>query len=601
MVKFKNIEIEGFGSIISKTFFNLEQPGLNIIRGKVGAGKTSIPSSLCWVIYGQNLKGNKSSILTWPDIRPKGYAGCKVSVEFELNGKTYTIIRCKEFKRQIRIGDTKTKGANKLFLLCDGKPIHGEKGKPLLQREIDKIIGYSFDLFKNTIVFGQKMKRIIEETGPQKKKVFEEAFEATFIKQAAENTDIEKKELESLLRKLHSERELLDESIIVKKDSIKDLKSITDNYKEIQKQYKTRISELESEQGEIRNLTRKDNLKLNEKLKKLETKLKVAREYNANISRAREEVIQIGNDISELIELQSRKGKKCYTCGNTLQKDTYEMMQNKLDKQIKQKREKRKKIKPLSKKTFTDITELENKVRKLYVKIKQNNHHNNEVAGKKNQVPLIQNKINKIQADLNNLNLKENLKKIKNLKLELEDQKLTVKQNIKKSKKLNKSIELKQWLLKDPLSNNGLKVYMFNELLGLVNEQLIKYSDILGFRIEFGIDLSTRNKDFYQMIMVHNIVIPYDDLSGGQKQLVDTSVAFAIHDVVSSIKPTNLVFLDEPFESLGVDEVEVIAELVEEKSKEKSLFLITHHTNFAPLNSNEITVKLGKALNTIIS
>ena len=90
-------------------------------------------------------------------------------------------------------------------------------------------------------------------------------------------------------------------------------------------------------------------------------------------------------------------------------------------------------------------------------------------------------------------------------------------------------------------------------------------------------------------------------LSGGQKQLVDTSVAFAIHDVISEIRPTNIMFMDEPFESLGLNEIEIVSELVQEKAKNKSLFLITHHPSFNPMNTNDIIVSLDENGNTNIS
>lgn len=601
MVRFKNLEVEGFGSLISKTTFNLDQQGLNIIRGKVGSGKTSIPSALFWTIFGQTLKGSKSSVLTWPEIRPTGYAGCKTVLTFDVNDIEYKLIRCKDFKRQIRVGDQKMKGANKLLLIQGDKPLHSEKGRIQLQKEIEKLIGYSPDLFKNSIVFGQKMKRIIEETGPNKKKVFEEAFEATFIKQAAENTDLEKKDLEKVLRDLQYQEDFNSDKLINKRENLKEINSLLENSKEITKQYKERIKELKAEQDSIRDLERIEPGDLDKKLNKVKTKYREAKEHNQNISRAKEKVRDLKEGIKELKELLNRKGKKCYTCGSRLQPDNYQKMQDKLNKDLDKLRAELKVVKKEAKVEKIDTEKLDNKIQKLNTEIHKIASHNQGIAKEKNRIPVIQLQIDKLQKSLDELNLKENQKKAKTLKSEIETLKLTVKDIVKKIKKVNRSIEIKQWLLKDPLSNNGLKAYLFNELLNNVNAQLMKYSDILGFRIEFGIDLSTRNKEFYQIIMLDNILIPYDDLSGGQKQLVDTSVAFAIHDVVSSIKPSNLVFLDEPFESLGVDEIEIIAELVEEKAKDKSLFLITHHNSFAPLNANEILVKRDKNKNTIIS
>lgn len=42
-------------------------------------------------------------------------------------------------------------------------------------------MGSSFRLFKNTITFGQRLQRIAESSGPDKKALFEEAFEIGYI------------------------------------------------------------------------------------------------------------------------------------------------------------------------------------------------------------------------------------------------------------------------------------------------------------------------------------------------------------------------------------------------------------------------------------
>lgn len=601
MVKFGEIEIIGFGSIVNKTVFNLDQQGLNLIRGKVGSGKTTIPSALTWVLYGQTLKGTKSSVLTWEELRPENYAGCKVALNFKIGKIQYKVIRCKDFKRQIRIGELKTKGANKLIFLQDGEPIHSEKGKALLQREIEKTLGYTFELFKNSIVFGQKMKRIIEETGPNKKKVFEEAFEATFIKQAADNVLEEVKELENILSELRYQEDKHSDKLLSKKETLKEVQSLISNSETLVKNYKRQLKEIEKEITENQEMEKVDISKLTNKYHKVVKKIDEGKQHNATIDRAKSKLEDIQTGIEELEELLNRKGKKCHTCGSTLELDRLKAMRDKLNKDLNSLRKQASEYREVTKLEYQDLTDLENKAQNIKIEIRDKQKYNDDITRKKQTNVKLKKTAGEIKDTLAELNVKRNRKKEKELEKEIELILRTVKTNSKKIKKLDRTVEIKKWLLKDPLSNNGLKAYMFNELLMDVNKQLIKYSDILGFLIEFGIDLSTRNKDFYQVIMLDNILIPYDDLSGGQKQLVDTSVAFAIHDVVSSLKPSNVVFLDEPFESLGSDEIEVIAELVEEKAKDKSLYLITHHISFAPHNANEIIVTRDENKNTIIS
>ena len=193
MRHFKDIEIEGFGSILGPLRFELDRGNsLSIIRGEVGSGKTSLPSALCWGLFGKTLK-DKSTVETWVERRSSNFRGTKVVVNWEDNNHSYTVIRCKSFKGKITIGkNVKVNGGNNLFLLIDGKSYQDGKGKVNAQDNIEKVLGYSFELFKNSIVFGQKMKRIIEESGPNKKKLFEEAFEAGFIEDAKSKVTIDK-------------------------------------------------------------------------------------------------------------------------------------------------------------------------------------------------------------------------------------------------------------------------------------------------------------------------------------------------------------------------------------------------------------------------
>lgn len=601
MLVFKEIEIEGFGSFVNRVKIELSGGGLNIIRGRVGSGKTTIPAALIWCLYGVHIKGNKTNILPWEEIRNDNYRGCIVVVKFELGGNLYEIIRCKDYKGNIRTGDVKSKGGNKLFFLVNGENVKSEKGKIKLQEKIVETIGYSYELFKNTIVFGQKMKRIIEETGPNKKKIFEEAFETTFIKSAVEKTQEDKNKVEMALRHLLEQNDRIEDKLINLENTKGELIKVIENSQELVNQYKEQIKKYQKEIKGIKALEKKDYEELIEKLNKQKLKETKVEKYNKSIQKAKEIIEEKKEGIKELEKLLNKEPNKCYTCNSILQASNYQLMVEKLQKELTTLKKEIKNYKEQASKKPKDIGKTKDKIVKLQNKIIKYKEHNRRVSLEQSRIGKIEKEIETIKKSLNKLDVEENKRKVKKIEKDIKNQSLTVTKNNKKLKKLNRAKEIKDWLLKDPLSNNGLKVYMFNELLNRVNEQLINYSNILGFRIEFGIDLSTRNKDFYQLIMLDNILIPYEDLSGGQKQLVDTSVAFAIHEVVTMMKPINLVFLDEPFESLGAPEVEVVTELVEEKAKGKTLFLITHHENFKPLNSNEIYIKLNSKKQTVIN
>lgn len=153
----------------------------------------------------------------------------------------------------------------------------------------------------------------------------------------------------------------------------------------------------------------------------------------------------------------------------------------------------------------------------------------------------------------------------------------------------NKELELENynWLINDPLGNNGIKAYLFDSSLDMLNRTLDKYSQVLGFRIEFNIDLGTVRKEFFTLIERDGQIIDYDELSGGEKQLVNVAMAFAMNESLTMSKGINLAFLDEVFESLSSDNVEVVTSLIRHTFADKTLFLITHLDSL-PLSNTKI-------------
>jgi DNA repair exonuclease SbcCD ATPase subunit len=174
------------------------------------------------------------------------------------------------------------------------------------------------------------------------------------------------------------------------------------------------------------------------------------------------------------------------------------------------------------------------------------------------------------------------LKEAKTLLKTLEVELAQVDSKIKKVEKKQKDY---QWLIDVPLSNSGIKAYIFESMLKSVNNRLDYYSKYLKFKIKFGVDLSSSRKDFYSIVYLGPNMIDYEELSGGEQQLVDICIAFAIHDTLDEGNPINILVMDEVFESLDSENIEIVSELINEKAKSKSIHLITHRTDFTAVNA----------------
>ena len=238
MINFKYVDITGFGSILNLRY-NFD-PGLTIIKAENGVGKTTIFNAWYWCLTGETLKP-KCSINTWDHIRPLDYLGTRVIVSFNINDISYEIIRCHEFMGQVEGG----RGNNRLIIKENGEKLN-IKSKADSQKYLLEVLGYSPELLKNTLVFGQKLKRLIDESGTNKKEILEEAFDLVFIKEAQEKAKKRKQsklseygpvrmKYETLITELAGKKELLGMAIENETDNEERLNhQIKDKEKEIQ-------------------------------------------------------------------------------------------------------------------------------------------------------------------------------------------------------------------------------------------------------------------------------------------------------------------------------------------------------------------------------
>lgn len=617
MAQILSVHIEGFVSVIGKIKYKFDRPGLNLITGKNGAGKTTIFNALAYCLYGQTLKP-RSSILPWPNIIDDAYRGCKIEVRLE---DAYTIIRCSEYKGKVlgRMGN------NRLIIKKDGVELKKLRGKVDQQRWINEYLGYTFQLFKSSILFAQELTSLLEDDGPTKKKTFDEAFASAFINNAkgmAENRlSILTKEHESLQNSIDTKNTLLENNRTLLKQILetaakfatekgraisklrKEVKTIRSEKKVIVKKYKVHI-----EKPKVKQLLKDLGNQRDE----------IAGSVNNNL---RDEEFQLMLEINRYSEaketlqhkqnlLKFDKGIKCSECGQKLRGE----------KLIAYKKGIRAKFTEYKKeiKSFDHLIKVATKRRNRCLKAIE------EQKGIVEQLHELKRKIGVAEGDLAILNkyggkikilkskiaqLNKEISRVR--KTKLDNDTTSIEANIKQfemdveeletsDKGVVQKMEIQQWLIKDPLSNSGLKAFIFESMLKRVNYFLLYYTKFIGFQVKVGIDLESSNKDFRLSILKSDDEVPYEDLSKGQKQLTKAVLCFAINRTLQAPKPLNIMLLDELFESLDPENVEVIANIITAESKNKSVHIITHHTSFNPTNCYKTFVGLNSKGQTVI-
>lgn len=545
MLKFIRIVIEGFASYEGYNELDLCPNFAVVIKAPNGSGKSTIFSSLVWCLYGKTIKG-VSDVNTKKKYRTKEYKGTKVTTYFQKDGDVYMVTRCQNYTGNLEDG---TKGRDRLQIIKNAEVVD-IKSKPRLQEYLVQELGLSYPLFMNSIMFGQGMKKLIQETNSDKKKIFEEVFNLNYLNIAKNIAQKGKSQIQGQVELCRSEYNSINREYESCRETYLELKESEEAFD------KRRNKDIKEKQGNIRSLEKEiwykkeglGSLKLVEdeiQANKLQEKaLKEKLEAARNISnQSLEDVID-----SIILLLEKNKVKKALQKVKTI------------------------------KKAYSDIERYSDERDKVLNILSKLRTKEREVQRAKYILDNLTSKLKEAKRELARLesntdqkvNSPKYKKKAKSLKIKLKEQKAILEQK-------EKELEDYEWLLNDPLSNKGIKAFLFDSCLGQLNDTLEKYSEVLGFRISFEVDLESTKKDFVTLIEMDGEIYDYDELSGGQQQLCNVAMAFAMNESLTASKDINIAFLDEVFESLSMDNVEIVIGLIKKTFEEKVLFLITHH------------------------
>lgn len=568
MIQFGNIIIEGFCSI-PYLELNLSSRGITVIRGATGEGKTTILSALVWGAYGKNLKG-KSDVNTWDKYRPKNYNGTKVEIYFGKDGKTHKITRCLKYKGEVN----GAKGKDRLIYEIDAVEV-SEKNRGEIQALINADLGMSYSLFMNSILFGQGMKRLIQESSSDKKDLFEEIFELEYISKAR---DIAKGYYTEALRE----------------------------YNEISQKYSSSKEKKQSIQRMLDDLKKQANHVKNDlssRVKVLEKKLSLL--AKAKKENELKETVTYKNRIEQRIQEARDNQKELFNKINDAKKKTRVSLEEFIGVIIKllKRGDIKNSLKRLMevKKAFGDIERLQDKCSKLADKISNYRDKLEELRDQEYEANKVQRDIDLTHVEIKKLLSEKragvNLGLIKKYKTQLSTISDKLQSIESEMEEKRAKVDNYKWVMDDPLGNRGIKAFLFESSLDILNETLESYSEVLGFSILFYVDIQGVKKDFNTQIIMDGIEVSYEELSGGQKTLVNIAMVLAMNSMIRRNCRINVLFLDEVFEGLDREYCDTVSKLLEKISitEKLTVFMVTHQESI-PIKARVLTVKRDKGL-----
>lgn len=567
MIQFGNIIIEGFCSI-PYLELNLGSKGITVIRGATGEGKTTILSALVWGAYGKNLKG-KSDVNTWEKYRPKNYNGTKVEIYFGKDGKTHKITRCLKYKGEVN----GAKGKDRLIYEIDAVEV-SEKNRGEIQALINADLGMSYSLFMNSILFGQGMKRLIQESSSDQKDLFEEIFELEYISKAR---DIAKGYYTEALREYNE----ISQKYSSSKEKKQSIQRMLDDLKKQAKHVKNDLSS---------------------RVKVLEKKLSLL--VKAKKENELKETVTYKNRIEQRIQEARDNQKELLNKINDAKKKTRVSLEEFIGVIIKllKRGDIKNSLKRLMevKKAFGDIERLQDKCSKLADKISNYRDKLEELRDQEYEANKVQRDIDSTHVEIKKLLSEKragvNLGLIKKYKTQLSTISDKLQSIESEMEEKRAKVDNYKWVMDDPLGNRGIKAFLFESSLDILNETLESYSEVLGFSILFYVDIQGVKKDFNTQIIMDGIEVSYEELSGGQKTLVNIAMAFAMNEVMTKAKGINIAFLDEVFENLSSEYVDLVIGLIRKIYKDKTLYLISHQESLPIPNARVLTVTRERGL-----
>jgi len=540
---------KSFGNNEQILKLNTEKGELILLVGNNGAGKSSLLDSFDYTLYGKT-RGKKKKWSTLSTLPNRINGELMNHIKFMSNGTNI------EVKRGI---------SPSILELWENGVLNERAGKSNIDEKIEDYIGIDLETFKSFISLSiNDFKNFISLSNEEKQLLLDKLFNLevvnilnSILKDITKNNKIRAASFDAEIR-------TLDESIYSIQKSI-------DKAIERQKE-ETRLAlerEKEDIQAEIDRIagemnSKKDDYKsLRDKIDKIKEK---ETELNNELDNEKKQYINTQNDIKNVQrEIDLYDSGKCPTCRTDFnsnhfvalrdsfveKKLSFEKIKVEIEGNINKVKERQVKLKKLSETTTITFNDL-NYLLKSY----------------KSEIDKLTQKKDSQKAPINTTP-SINIEDFQNAIEELTEKKIVSSDSITICKE--KDLYYKE--LNRIFGEDGVKKSIISGIIKpinyFINENIKKMS--LPFEVKL-------DETFTAEIKQLGSIIEHDSLSTGEQKLTNISILIAYLKLIRTKRHINILFLDEVFSSVDIDNIQRILELLKSFANEYNInIFVVHH------------------------
>lgn len=533
--------------------------------GRNGVGKSSLTQAIFYVLYGDALTKIKKDNL----INKDNGKNMMVSLTFTVKNIKYRIERGRKPNiLSLYINDTEMN-----FDKSDDEA-QGENKET--QKEINKIINISPDLFKQTIILNTKNTPFLSMRDKEQRAIIEELLGIDILSKKAEKL---KEEIKIIKEDIKEEEIRLQSVKQINEKITNQINELKYKSKRWEEKHQKEINEMESTINDLNHINIEEEIKNHKRLVEynlLKLKIKdTSKQVNDIIS-------NITNNEKVLKKYQKQKDQLkeniCPTCNQEIH-DDHSFIEKDIDSNISEVLKEIEELNNLLSKPEKELEILDlewkntSKPEIFYDDINEAYEHKNTIQLANNELDNLKNKENPFLEQIENLNIsgiqKIDYEYLEDLSLVKEHQEFLYKMLTNKESPIRKKI--------------------IDQNISMLNSSLEEYINVmkLPHTVKFNNDLS---------VSINNLgnEFDFDQLSNGEQNRVILSLSWAFRDVYEYLNDgINLSIIDElidsGMDSLGTDSsLKVLKTMVREQNK--SIFLISHKDGLESRVDNVLNV-----------